>query len=78
MPPRYRLLVQLAAFCALRFGELTELRRTDIDTQRGVIMVRPHRTWSQWAAVRIPQGPDPAPASVCADPGVLPGPEGRR
>ena len=40
MPPRYRLLVQLAAFCALRFGELTELRRSDIDTQRGVIMVR--------------------------------------
>jgi integrase len=40
MPPRYRLLVQLAAFCALRFGELTELRRGDIDTQRGVIMVR--------------------------------------
>ena len=40
MPPRYRLLVQLAALCALRFGELTELRRADIDTQRGVIMVR--------------------------------------
>ena len=40
MPPRYRLLVQLAAFCALRFGELTELRRADIDTQCGVIMVR--------------------------------------
>ena len=40
MPPRYRLLVQLAAFCALRVGELTELRRSDIDTQRGVIMVR--------------------------------------
>jgi len=40
MPPRYGLLVQLAAFCALRFGELTELRRADIDTQRGVIMVR--------------------------------------
>jgi integrase len=33
-------MVQLAAFCALRFGELTELRRSDIDTQRGVIMVR--------------------------------------
>jgi integrase len=40
MPPRYRLLIQLVAFCALRFGELTELRRADIDTTRGVIMVR--------------------------------------
>jgi integrase len=40
MPPRYRLLVQLAAWCALRFGELTELRRSDIDTKSGVIRVR--------------------------------------
>jgi integrase len=40
MPPRYRLLVQLAAWCALRFGELTELRRSDVDTKAGVIRVR--------------------------------------
>ena len=40
MPPRYRLLVRLAAWCALRFGELTELRRADIDASRGVIRVR--------------------------------------
>ena len=40
MPPRYRLLVHLAAWCALRFGELTELRRLDVDTQRGVLRVR--------------------------------------
>jgi integrase len=40
MPPRYRLLVQLAAWCSLRFGELTELRRGDIDTKAGVIRVR--------------------------------------
>ena len=40
MPPRYRLMVQLAAWCALRFGELTELRRNDIDTRAGVIRVR--------------------------------------
>ncbi len=31
MPPRYRLMVLLAAWCQLRFGELTELRRADID-----------------------------------------------
>jgi integrase len=40
MPPRYRLLVQLAAFCALRFGELTELRRGDVDTRAGVLRIR--------------------------------------
>jgi len=30
MPPQYRAMVLLAAWCALRFGELTELRRRDI------------------------------------------------
>jgi integrase len=40
MPPRYRLLVQLAGWCALRFGELTELRRGDVDTRDGVLRVR--------------------------------------
>lgn len=40
MPPRYRLMVLLAAWCALRFGELTELRRRDIDQTNGIIRVR--------------------------------------
>jgi integrase len=40
MPPRYQLLIQLAAWCALRFGELTELRRADVDTRDGVLRVR--------------------------------------
>lgn len=39
MPPRYQLLVQLAAWCALRYGELTELRRKDVDTKEGVLRV---------------------------------------
>ena len=39
MPPRYRLLVELAAWCALRYGEATELRRKDIDTKSGLIHV---------------------------------------
>lgn len=40
MPPRYRLLILLAAWCGLRFGELTELRRSDIDIAEGVLRVR--------------------------------------
>ncbi len=40
MPERRRLMVALAAWCALRFGELAELRREDVDTKRGVIKVR--------------------------------------
>ena len=43
MPPRYRLMVLLAAWCALRFGELTELRRGDVDTQRGRAAGPPRR-----------------------------------
>jgi integrase len=40
MPPRYRLMVLLAAWCALRFGELAELRRADIDLEGRNIRVR--------------------------------------
>jgi integrase len=40
MPARCQLMVLLAAWCALRFGELAELRRSDIDTRAGVIRVR--------------------------------------
>jgi len=40
MPERHRLMVLLADGCALRFGELAELRRSDIDIAQGVIRVR--------------------------------------
>lgn len=45
MPERWRLLVLLAAWCALRFGELTELRRKDVDLARGILHVRRGVTW---------------------------------
>jgi integrase len=38
--PRYRLMVLLAAWCAMRFGELTELRRSDVDVKNGIVRVR--------------------------------------
>jgi integrase len=40
MPEQYRAMVVLAAWCALRFGELTELRRADINVEDGVIRIR--------------------------------------
>jgi len=40
MPPRYALTVLLASWCALRWGELAELRRSDIDLKAGKIMIR--------------------------------------
>ena len=39
-PEQYRLMVLLAAWCALRRGELAELRRADVDTRRGVLRIR--------------------------------------
>ncbi len=40
MPPRYRAMVLVAAWCGLRFGELAELRRQDVDLQTGVVHVQ--------------------------------------
>ncbi|WP_185996481.1 tyrosine-type recombinase/integrase [Nocardioides campestrisoli] len=40
MPEQHRLMVLLADSCALRFGELAELRRMDVDVKNAVIHVR--------------------------------------
>jgi len=45
MPEKYRPMTLLAAWCALRFGELTALRRKDIDLKNGVIHVRRGVAW---------------------------------
>lgn len=40
MPERLRLAVSLSAWCALRFGEMAELRGSDIDLRSGVVKIR--------------------------------------
>ncbi|MBK8732849.1 MAG: site-specific integrase [Actinomycetales bacterium] len=40
LPERYRALALVSAWCALRFGEAAELRRSDVDLDRGLIHVR--------------------------------------
>ena len=40
MPERLQLMVTLASWCALRFGEIVELRRGDIDLGDEVIRIR--------------------------------------
>ncbi|WP_341358100.1 tyrosine-type recombinase/integrase [Georgenia sp. M64] len=40
MPARLRAAILLAAWCALRFGEITELRRKDVDLRNAVVKVR--------------------------------------
>ena len=49
MPDRYKLMVLLASWCAMRFGELAELRRKDVDIEDGVIRV-------QRGVVRLKEG----------------------
>jgi integrase len=39
MPEPYQAMVLLASWCSLRFGELTELHRGDVDLTEGVIRV---------------------------------------
>lgn len=45
MPERVRLAVLLGAWCQLRHGEATELRRRDIDLKDGIVRVRRGVTW---------------------------------
>jgi len=40
MPAKYRAMVLLASWCGMRFGELAELRRFDLNLRTGVIQVR--------------------------------------
>lgn len=40
VPERHRLMVLLGAWCAMRFGELAELRRSDVDVKAGEIHIR--------------------------------------
>jgi integrase len=40
MPERLKVMTLLAAWCGLRFGELTELRRSDVDLRSGVLRIR--------------------------------------
>jgi integrase len=45
MPDKYRAAVLISTWCSLRFGELTELRRKDLDLKAGVIHVRRAVAW---------------------------------
>ncbi len=47
MPDKLRLAVQLGAWCALRYGEVFELRRKDLDLEAGVVHVRRAVVWTR-------------------------------
>lgn len=61
LPDRYKLMALLAAWCALRFGELTELRRSDLDLERDRVMIR--RGVVRVDGVSSSAHPRPTPAS---------------
>ncbi len=52
MPKRLQLAVLLGGWCALRYGEIAELRRRDVDLKRGTIAVARGVTWP---SVRDPE-----------------------
>lgn len=72
VPARYKLMILLAAWCALRFGELIELRGSDVDTKRGVIKVRRGVTWVDGAAVVGKPKSDAGVRDVAIPPHLLP------
>ena len=51
MPEQLQLTVILAGWCGLRYGEIAELRRRDVDLKAGVIHVRRGVTWVQGEAI---------------------------
>lgn len=72
VPPRYKLMMLLAAWCGLRFGELTELRGLDIDTKRGVIKVRRAVVWVESKPIVTVPKSDAGTRDVTIPPHLLP------
>jgi integrase len=72
LPERYRLAAQLAAWCALRFGELTELRRKDVDAKDGVLHVRRAVTWHRSTGFKVGTTKGDRARDVAVPPHLLP------
>jgi integrase len=72
LPPKYRLMILLASWCALRFGELTELRRGDIDLKGGNINVSRGVTWVKGKPVVGPPKSSAGVRSVAIPPHLIP------
>jgi integrase len=71
-PERYRAMILLASWCAMRFGELIELRRSDVDLKRGVVKVQRAAVWLDGQAVIGSPKSDAGVRVVAVPPHVLP------
>lgn len=58
LPERLHLMIELEAWCALRFGEVAELRRGDIDLKNGVIRVTRAVQWVDGTKIVAPPKAD--------------------
>ncbi len=76
MPPRLRAAVWIAAWCALRYGELAELRRKDIEVTTHQIKIRRAVTFPPGGAVVGPPKSDAGYRDVSIPPHVWPVVEG--
>lgn len=72
MPERLRAAVAIAAWCALRYGELAELRRKDIDVANRQIKLRRAVTFPPGGAVVGPPKSDAGVRDVAIPPHVWP------
>lgn len=72
MPPRLSAALMIAAWCALRYGEIAELRRKDIDVTSHQIKVRRAVTFPPGGAVVGPPKSDAGVRDVSIPPHVWP------
>jgi integrase len=72
MPEHYRALVLIGAWCALRSGELLELRRRDVDVIQGTIRVERAVSWVRGKAVTGTPKSAAGTRTVAMPPHILP------
>lgn len=72
LPERHRAMVLLASWCALRFGEITELRRSDVDLKGGRLHIRRGVTWVKGEAIVGPPKSDAGTRDVAIPPHLIP------
>ena len=71
-PPRFRAMVLLGAWTALRYGELAELRRSDVDIVRAVVKVRRGAVRLKTGIAAGPTKSDAGARDVAIPPHLLP------
>ena len=72
MPDRLKVMTLLAAWCGLRFGELAELRRGDVNTKAGILHIRRAVTRANGATIIGTPKSDAGTRDVAIPPHLLP------